>query len=52
MAEETVILSSDDNSNSKTSEIIYELVTSSNIASTFLAEHNSDNEETPFKNPC
>ena len=49
MAEETVILSSDDNYNSKTSKIIYELVTSSNIASTFPAEHNSDNEETPLK---
>ena len=49
MAEETIILSSDDNFDSETSEISSEPVTSSNKASTFPAEHNPDNEETPLK---
>ena len=49
MAEETIILLSDDNSDSETSEISSEPTTSSNKASTFPAEHNSDNEETPLK---
>ena len=49
MAEETIILSSDENYNSETSKISYEPATSSNKTSTFPAEHNSDNEETPFK---
>ena len=49
MAEETIILSSDDNSDSETSKISSEPATSSNKASTFPAEHNSDNEETPLK---
>ena len=51
MAEETIILLSDDNSDSETSEISSEPATSSNKASTFTAEHNSDNEETPLKKP-
>ena len=49
MAEETIILTFDDNSDSETSEISSEPATSSNKASTFPADHNSDNEETPFK---
>ena len=49
MAEETIILSSDDNSYSETSKISSEPATSSNKASTFTADHNSDNEETPLK---
>ena len=53
MTEETIIISSDDNADSETSEILSETVMSSNKASTFSAEHNSDNEETPLKkNPC
>ena len=53
MAEETIILSSDENSDSETSEISSEPATSSNKASTFPSEQNSDNEETPLKkNPC
>ena len=52
MAEETIILLSDDNSDSETSEISSEPTASSNKASTLQAEHNSDNEETPLKNPC
>ena len=52
MAEEMIILLSDDNSDSETSEISSEPTTSSNKASTFPAEHNSDNEGTPFENPC
>ena len=51
MAEETIILLSDDNSDSETSEISSEPATSSNKASTFPAKHNSDNGETPLKNP-
>ena len=49
MAGETIILSSDDNYDSETSEISSELATSSNKVSTFRAEHNADNEETPAK---
>ena len=49
MAEETIILSSYDNSDSETSEISSKPSKSSNKASTFPAEHNSDNEETPLK---
>ena len=49
MAEETIILSSDDNSDPETSEISSKPATSSNKASTFPAEHNSDNKETPLK---
>ena len=49
MAEETIILSSYDNSDSETSKILSEPATSSNKASTFPAEHNYDNEETPMK---
>ena len=44
MAKETIILLSDYNSDSETSEISSEPATSSNKASTFPAEHNSDNE--------
>ena len=40
---------SDDNSDSETSEISSELAMSSNKVSTFPAEHNYNNEETPFK---
>ena len=43
MAEKMIIISSDDNSDSETSEILSEPATSSNKASTFPAEHNSDN---------
>ena len=49
MAEETIILSPDDNYDSETSEISSEPATSSNKSSTFPAEHNYDNEETPLK---
>ena len=49
MAEETIILSSDDNSNSETSKISSEPATPSNKASIFPVEHNSNNEETPLK---
>ena len=44
MAEETIILSSDNKSDSETSEISSEPATSYNKASTFPAEHNYDNE--------
>ena len=44
MSEERIIILSDDNSDSDTSEISSEPGTSSNKASTFPAEHNSDNE--------
>ena len=43
MAEETIILSSGDNYDSEKRKISSEPATSSNKASTFLAEHNSDN---------
>ena len=43
MAEETIILLYDDNSDSETSEISSEPATISNKASTFPAEHTSDN---------
>ena len=49
MKEETLILSSDDNSDSEKSEISSEPATSSNKASIFPAEQNYDNEETPLK---
>ena len=49
MAEEMIIFSFDDNSDSETSKISSEPTTSSNKASTFPAEHNSENEETPLK---
>ena len=53
MADEMIILSYDDNSDSETSKISSKTATSSNKASTFSAEHNSDNEETPLKKkPC
>ena len=49
MAEETIILSSDDNSDSETSKISSEPATSSNKTSTFPDEHNYDNEEKPMQ---
>ena len=48
-SEDVIILSSDDNSDSETSKISSKPAKSSNKASTFPAEHNSDNEETPLK---
>ena len=48
-AQDTITLSSDENSNSETKETSSEPVTSSNKASTFPAEHITDNEETPLK---
>ena len=50
MAEETITLSSDDNSDSETSETSSKPATSSNKTSTFPAEHITDNEEIPLKN--
>ena len=47
MTEETIIFLSDDNYDSGTSKISSEPAMSSNKASTFPAEHSSDNEETP-----
>ena len=47
MAEETIIISSDKFFDSETSKISSKPVTSSNKASTFPAEHNSDNEKRP-----
>ena len=49
MSEETITLLSDDNSDSETSETSSEPAISSNKASTFPAEHITDNEETPLK---
>ena len=49
MAEETIILSSDDNSDIETSEISSKPAMSYNKSSTFPAEHNSDNEKIPLK---
>ena len=49
LEEKMIILSSDDSSDSETSKISSEPATSSNKASTFPAEHNYDNEETPLK---
>ena len=49
MAEKMLIVSSDDNSDSETSKISSETVTSSNKASIFPAEHTYDNEDTPLK---
>ena len=45
MAEETISISSDDNSDSETSETSSKPATSSNKASSFPAEHITDNEE-------
>ena len=47
MAQNTIIISSDDKSDSKRREIPYIPVTSSNKSSTFTSEQKSDNEETP-----
>ena len=52
MEGETIILLSDDNYDSETRDTSSEPATSSNKASTFPAEHNSDNENTPLKNSC
>ena len=49
MAQNDIIISSDDESNSGRRQIPSKPVTSSNKASTFLAKHKSDNEETPLK---
>ena len=49
MAQNDITISSDDESDSGRREILSKPVTSSNKASTFLAEHKSDNEETPLK---
>ena len=49
MEEKTIILSSDESSDSETSEISSETATSSNKASKFPAEHNYDNEEITLK---
>ena len=49
MAQNTIIISSDDESDSVRRKIIPEPVTSSNKASTFPAKYKSDNEETPLK---
>ena len=49
MAEETIALFSDDNSDSETSKTSSEPAISSNKASTFTAEHITDNEGTPLK---
>ena len=49
MAEKTITLSSDDKYDSETSETSSEPASSSNKASTFSAEHITDNEETPLK---
>ena len=48
-AEDVISISSDDNYDLDTREISSKPATSSNKASTFPAEHNSDNEETPLK---
>ena len=49
MAQNPIIISSDDESDSGGRGIPSKPVTSSNKASTFTAEHESDNEETPLK---
>ena len=48
-AEDMITLLSDDNSDSETSDKSSKSATSSNKASTFPAEHSTDNEETPLK---
>ena len=48
MAQNAIINSSGEESYSVRSQIPSKPVTSSNKASTFLAEHKSSNEETPF----
>ena len=48
MAQNYIIISSDDESDSGIREIPSKPVTSSNKASTFTAEHKSDNEGTPL----
>ena len=47
MAQNAIIILSDDKSDSGRKEIPFKPATSSNKASTFLAEHNSDDEENP-----
>ena len=49
MAQNSIIISSDDEPNPVIKEIPSKPVTSSNKASTFPDEHKSDNEETPLK---
>ena len=49
MAQNDIIILSDDESDSGRIEIPSKPVTSSNKASAFLAEQKSDNEETPLK---
>ena len=49
MAQNTIIILSNDESDSGRQEMPSKPVTSSNKASTFPAEHKSDNEETPLK---
>ena len=49
IAEEMIILLSDDNYDSETNEISSKPETSSNKASTYPAGHNSANEETPLR---
>ena len=49
MAQNDIIILSDDKYYSGRREIPYKPVTLSNKASTFPAEHKSDNEETPRK---
>ena len=52
-SEDAIKLLSDDNSDSKTSNTSFETATSSSTASTFPAEHSTDNEGTPLKkNAC
>ena len=50
-SEEIITLSSDDNSDLETSKTSSQPAKSSNKASTFPAEHITDNEETPLKKP-
>ena len=49
MAHNAIIFFSDDKSDSGRREIQSKPVTSSNKASTFSAEHKSDNEKTPLE---
>ena len=48
-AEDVITLLSDDNSDSETRNTSSKPATSSNNASTFPAEHSTDNEEKPLK---
>ena len=50
MAQNTIIISSDDESDSGRRQIPPKPVTSYNKASIFPAKQNSDNEETPLEN--